>query len=162
MNSCTSFSNNSFCCDVKLAQSSKNVFCSGVSATMFKSSAKNCARVIPNASQIVSSVGMLGMVFRRKMLIMVEELRPVSFASRYAVQLRCCIRFSRRLITSVISIAPFRIYCRGKFLVVVVFRCNLYMAFMSILCYTTDRSLAKHLKFRFSNRTFCVLISKEE
>ena len=55
----------------------ERVFCSALSCTSMASSAKNCAKVIPKASQMHSSVVMEGMVFLLRILAMVEA-RQVS------------------------------------------------------------------------------------
>lgn len=91
-----------FCSGLSAAQRLKNPYCSSVSSTKFPS-AKNCARVMPNARQIISRVGMLGVLLRAKRLEIVDCERPLSFASLYSVQFRSFINCLSRACVSIYS-----------------------------------------------------------
>lgn len=69
-----------FFCVLLRDDHARNILCcSGVSSTQ-SPSAKNCASVMPNPLQMLSSVGMEGVVFRLKILEMVDWESPDSNA----------------------------------------------------------------------------------
>ena len=75
-----------FFCVLLRDDHARNILCcSGVSSTQ-SPSAKNCASVMPNPLQMLSSVGMEGVVFRLKILEMVDWESPQFFASVYSDQ----------------------------------------------------------------------------
>lgn len=65
-------SSRAFCFSVSILHFAKSSRCSSVISTASPPSAKNCAKVIPNARQITSSVGSVGALFLLKRLVIVE------------------------------------------------------------------------------------------
>ena len=65
-------SSRAFCFSVSVLHFAKSSRCSSVISTASPPSAKNCAKVIPNARQITSSVGSVGALFLLKTLVIVE------------------------------------------------------------------------------------------
>lgn len=85
-----------FFCVLLRDDHARNILCcSGVSSTQ-SPSAKNCASVMPNPLQMLSSVGMEGVVFRLKILEMVDWESPDSNASRYSLHCRSAINSRMR------------------------------------------------------------------
>ena len=85
-----------FFCVLLRDDHARNILCcSGVSSTQ-SPSAKNCASVMPNPLQMLSSVGMEGVVFRLKILEMVDWESPDSNASRYSLHCRSAINYRMR------------------------------------------------------------------
>lgn len=71
-----------FCRSVRELHLAKRVRCSSVSWAGSTSSAKNCAKVMPNALHTASKVGSVGALFRLNIFVTVEWERLASFASR--------------------------------------------------------------------------------
>ena len=71
-----------FCRSVRELHLAKRVRCSSVSWAGSTSSAKNCAKVIPNALHTASRVGSVGALFLLNIFVTVEWERLASFASR--------------------------------------------------------------------------------